>query len=99
MYSFFDLLNFDLAEALDLQECSAGGTVDGLDGVLSALKSIITFNGWVCKSYCHSVEAVGFEFGDISCTDTMGLDAVNVHDEVLPIYNWISHRRKGYHGG
>jgi hypothetical protein len=24
----------------------------------------------------------------------MGLDAVNVHDEVLPIYNWISHLRK-----
>lgn len=50
LYSFFDLLDFDLAEALDLQERSAGGAVDGLDEVLSALMSLELFNYWTCKS-------------------------------------------------
>ena len=58
--------------------------MDGLDGVMSALMSIATFQ-WLGASYCHSVEAIGFQFGDISCTDTVGLDAVDVHDEILPI--------------
>lgn len=30
MDGFFDFFNFDLAEALDLQERPAGGAVDGL---------------------------------------------------------------------
>lgn len=37
----------------------------------------------VCEFYRHGVEAICFQFGDISCTDAMGLDAVDVHDEVL----------------
>jgi hypothetical protein len=45
----------------------------------------------VHESYRHSVEATCFQFGDISCTDAVVLDAVDVHDEALPVYNWISH--------
>lgn len=45
----------------------------------------------MCGTYCHGVEAICFQFGDISCTDAVGLDAVDVDDEVLHIYNWISY--------
>lgn len=38
-------------------------------------------------SYAHSdsVEAIGFELGDIGCTDAMRLDGIDVNDEVLCI--------------
>lgn len=80
--SLLDLLNLDLTEALDLQESSAGGTMNGLDSIISALVSIVLFQ-WMLLSYCHSVKSVGFQFGDISCTDAVGLDAVDVDDEIL----------------
>jgi len=35
------------------------------------------------QTYSHSVEPIGFELGDVGCTDAMGLDGVNVDDEVL----------------
>lgn len=82
--SFLYLLNLDLTEALDLQESSASSSMNGLSRVMSALMSIAPFQ-WPGVSYCHSVEAIGFQFSDISCTDAVGLDTVDVDDEVLPI--------------
>jgi hypothetical protein len=56
--------------------------MNGLNPVLSALMSIALFQ-WLLVSYCHSVKSIGFQFGDISCTDAVGLDAVDVDDEIL----------------
>ena len=60
--------------------------MDGLKRKWSALRPIGLVRPLEVYSYCHGVEAIGFEFGDIGCTDAVGLDAVDVDDEVLPIH-------------
>jgi hypothetical protein len=37
-----------------------------------------------------SVEAIGLQFGDVGCTNAVGLDAVDVYDEGLPMVRWVS---------
>lgn len=34
-------------------------------------------------SYSNRVEAICLELGDVGCSNAVGLDGVNVHDEVL----------------
>jgi hypothetical protein len=38
----------------------------------------------------NGVEAIGFQLGDISCIDAMGLNAVDVYDEGLLVVRWVS---------
>ena len=40
----------------------------------------------------NGVEAIGFQFGDIGCTNAVGLDAVDVYDESLLVVRWASLR-------
>jgi hypothetical protein len=40
-------------------------------------------------AYSDSVEAIGFELGDVGGTDAMGLDCVDVDDEVLFRYRLV----------
>lgn len=37
-------------------------------------------------AYSHSVIAIGFELGDVGCTDAMGLDGIDVDNEILPLH-------------
>lgn len=38
----------------------------------------------------NGVEAIGFQLGDISCIDAMGLNAVDFYDEGLLMVRWVS---------
>lgn len=47
----------------------------------------------VCMyTYGDSVEAIGFQLGDIGCTDAVGLDAIDVHNECLLMVSRVNHR-------
>jgi hypothetical protein len=53
--SLLDLLDLDLTEALDFQECPAGGTVDGLNRKSSVLMSIALFQEAWCMNLTATV--------------------------------------------
>ena len=56
----FNLLDLDFAEAFDLEQCLSGRPVDRLEDsqILNAEE--------IQASYSYSVEAIGFQFGDVS---------------------------------
>lgn len=74
----FDLFDLHLAEALDLQQRLACGAVDGLVFVKGAIPQLLGM-----ASYSNRVEAICLQLGDIGCSNAVGLDGVNVHDEVM----------------
>lgn len=77
----FDLFDLHLAEALDLQQCLACGAMDRL-GLCQRCNNSIDL-GMI--SYSNRVEAICLKLGDVGCSNAVGLDGVNVHDEVLTI--------------
>ena len=79
LYRLLYFFHLDLTKTLYFQECPARSAVDRLDyRQLNELQRTMEL-----YPYSNGVEAIGFQFGDISGPNAMGLDAVDVHDEAL----------------
>ena len=61
----FDLLDLHLAEAFQLEECLAGGSVDRLSSVSKSF-----YFGEKENSHGNSVVAIGLELCDVCCSHT-----------------------------
>lgn len=86
MDSFFDFLYLNFAETFDFEECSAGRTMYRLLSV-STRNSEHYYDQLVIYSYSNSVVTIGLQLGDVCSSNTVGLNPIDVHDEVLTKVN------------
>jgi hypothetical protein len=73
-----NLVNLDLAEPLDLQQCASSRRVNSLPNY-QALNPILLST----STYSNGVISVRLELCNINCADTMGLDCININDEAV----------------